>query len=362
MFALELAHARASGWLVEFRCAGVEMSDVRERKATRRARLGRTDVEVTRLALGTAPLGGWPAATTPTTAHETIQAAWDAGLRFFDTAPLYGHGLSESWLGDVLATKPRAEFTLATKVGRLLRPVPPTEPMLFSGTPPVNPVFDFSYDGTMRSFEESLQRLRLPRVDVVHIHDPDDHYDEAIRGAYRALYSLRRDGVVRAIGAGMNQSQMLTRFAVEGEFDCFLLAGRYTLLEQGALDDLLPTCLERGISVIAGGVFNSGVLINPVPGAHYNYAPADPEIVERCRQIVEVCTRHGVPVKAAALQFPLAHPAVACVLTGVRSPSELMENLEAFEFPIPSDLWTELKHRGLLAENAPVPSEAQDGP
>jgi D-threo-aldose 1-dehydrogenase len=340
--------------------AGPEAGAGTWRRATTRARLGGSDVEVTRLALGTAPLGGWPAATEPATAVATIRAAWEAGLRFFDTAPLYGHGLSESWLGEVLPDLPRDEFSLATKVGRLLRGVPASEPVLFQGTPPVNPVYDFGYDATVRSLSESLERLRLDRVDVAHIHDPDDHYDEAMSGAYKALRELRASGVVRAVGAGMNQTQMLTRFAQEGEFDCFLLAGRYTLLEQTALDDLLPACAERGISVIAGGVFNSGVIVDPGPGAHYNYAPADAAIVARCRRIADVCQSHGTPVKAAALQFPLGHPAVACVLTGVRTPDELAENLRAFEFPIPASLWLDLKREGLLAENAPVPDELQE--
>ena len=328
------------------------------RRATQPARLGQSDVRLTRLALGTAPLGGWPEATEPTTARATIDAAWEAGLRYFDTAPLYGHGLSESWLGEALGTRPRDDFALATKVGRLLRPGPPQDDGLFKGTPPVNPIFDFSYEGTLQSLTESLERLQLDRVDVAHIHDPDDHHDQAMAGAHKALVELRASGAVRAIGAGMNQAEMLTRFAEEGEFDCFLLAGRYTLLEQGALDNLLPACRDRGISVIAGGVFNSGVLIDPVDGAHYNYARADPAIVRRASQIVDVCEAHGVPVKAAALQFPLGHPAVACVLTGVRTPDELRENLDAFEFPIPPDLWTALKRERLLRDDAPVPEDS----
>ena len=328
------------------------------RRATQPVRLGRTDVIATRLALGTAPLGGWPEATVPATALATIDAAWDAGLRYFDTAPLYGHGLSETWLGEALGRRPRDAYALATKVGRLLRPVPPTEKGLFKGTPPVNPVADLSYEGTIRSLTESLERLRTGRVDVVHIHDPDDHYDQAMAGAYKALTELRAAGAVGAVGAGMNQAEMLTRFAEEGEFDCFLLAGRYTLLEQGALDNLLPACDVRQISVIAGGVFNSGVTVNPVAGAHYDYARADPLIVERARRIRDVCDAHGVPVKAAALQFPLGHPAVACVLTGVRTPAELGENLDAFEFPIPPDLWTALKRERLLRDDAPVPEDS----
>lgn len=332
-------------------------NDATGSRATATVTLGTTETRVTRLALGTAPLGGWPEATDPTTAAETIKAAWDAGLRFFDTAPLYGHGRSEEWLGQALARYPRDEFAIATKVGRLLRPGPPQEPVIFKGTPPVNPVFDFSHEGTQRSLEESLERLRLDRVDIAHIHDPDDHIELAMSGAYRALRELRSNRVVRAVGAGANSAETLTRLAKDGDFDCFLLAGRYTLLEQGALDNLLPVCAERGISLIAGGVFNSGVLIDPKPGAHYNYLQAEHSVIDCSRRITEVCHRHNVPVKAAALQFPLGHPAVASVLTGVRTPAELAENVAAFELHIPPELWLDLKRQHLLREDAPIPED-----
>lgn len=332
------------------------MSD-RPARATQRVRLGRTDVEVTRLGLGTAPLGGWPVETDPAVADATIQAAWDAGIRFFDTAPLYGHGLSETWLGQKLSKLPREEFSVATKVGRLLRAVEPEEPSLFHGTPPVNPVYDFSYEGTVQSYQESLGRMGLDSVDIAHIHDPDDYYQDALDGARRALRDLKAAGRIRAVSAGMNQAGMLTDFARTGDFDCFLLAGRYTLLEQGALDNLLPECLDRGISVITGGVFNSGVLIDPDRQAYYNYADAAPDIVERARRIGTVCARHGIPVKAAALQFPLGHPAVACVLTGARTPLELEENVTLFDLPIPAALWLDLKRERLLRDDAPVPEE-----
>ena len=328
-------------------------------RSTATAALGASAVRVTRLSLGTAPLGGWPEETEPATALATVKAAWDAGLRFFDTAPLYGHGRSEEWLGQALRQYPREEFTVATKVGRLLRAGPPQEPVIFKGTPPVNPVFDFSYEGTHRSLIESLDRLELERVDVAHIHDPDNHVHAALTGAHKVLCDLRSAGTVRAVGAGANSAETLTTLAENGEFDCFLLAGRYTLLEQGALDNLLPVCLERNISLIAGGVFNSGVLIDPRPGSHYNYLPAEPPVIERSRRITEVCNRHNVPVKAAALQFPLGHPAVASVLTGVRTPGELAENVDAFEFPIPPELWLDLKRQHLLREDAPVPEDTR---
>jgi D-threo-aldose 1-dehydrogenase len=276
-------------------------------------------------------------------AHRVIEAAWDAGIRYFDTAPLYGFGLSEQRLGAVLRTKPRDEFVISTKVGRLLRSDAAPEPgQAWQGTPPVNPVFDFSYDATMRSVEESLNRLRLDRVDVLLIHDPDDHFDEALSGAYRALDRLRAERTVTAIGAGMNQAEMLARFAREADFDCFLLAGRYTLLDRTGAKELLPLCLERGIAVIAGGVFNSGILAESGSMRHYNYEQAPADVVSRAQRIKAICERHGVDVKAAALQFPLRHAAVVTVLTGCRSITELQENVRLFDTPISDELWKEL--------------------
>ena len=318
--------------------------------------LGRTALTVTRFGLGTAPLAGLFEAVDEAQGIAVIERAWDAGIRFFDTAPLYGHGLAEMRLGKVLRQKPRDEFTLATKVGRLLRAdVPPEPGQSWRGTPPVNPMFDFSYDGVMRSFGESLERLGLDRVDILHIHDPDDHYDETINGAYRALDRLRADGVIGAVSAGMNQAEMLTRFAREGDFDCFLLAGRYTLLDQIALKELLPECQKRGIAILAGGVYNSGILADPKHGAHYNYQTAPAELIDRARRIRDVCTRHGVPLKAAAVQFPMGHPAVACVIVGCRSTAQLDESIEMFEFDIPAALWHDLKVEGLLPTDAPTP-------
>ena len=313
-------------------------------------------MQVTRLGLGTAPLGGLFEAVADDEAHRVVEAAWKAGIRFFDTAPLYGHGLAELRLGAVLSSKPRDEFVLATKVGRLLRAGAPPEPgQAYKGVPPVNPVFDFSYDGVMRSAEESMSRLGLDRIDVLHIHDSDDHFEEALTGAYRALDRLRSEGSIRAVGAGMNQSEMLVRFAREADFDCFLLAGRYTLLDRSGAIELLPLCAERRIAIIAGGVFNSGILADPTPGTHYNYKAAPDELLQRAGRIKAVCERHGVSQKAAAIQFPLGHPAVQTVLTGCRSVDELNENVEAFQAPIPPAVWDELKADGLLVANAPVP-------
>src|ERR1700681_3057028 len=285
-----------------------------------RVQLGRTSLVVTRFGLGTAPLAGLFEAVAEDKALQVIEHAWDAGIRFFDTAPLYGHGLAELRLGRFFPSKRRDEFTLCSKVGRLLRADAPPEPgQAYQGTPPVNPMFDFSYDGVMRSVEESLERLGLERIDVLHIHDPDDHYEEALKGAYRALDRLRADGTIGARSGGMNQAEMLTRFAREADFDSFLLAGRYTLLDQVALNELLPECVERGIAIIAGGVYNSGILADPKPGAHYNYQTAPPDLLERAQKIRDVCARDQVPLKAAAEQFPLGHAAVECVVVGCRS-------------------------------------------
>ena len=298
---------------------------------------------MTNLGLGTAFLGNLFVPVPDEEAHRTVEAAWNAGMRFYDTAPLYGHGLAEQRLGHVLRTKPRHEFVLATKVGRLLREGGPPEPgQSFVDVPPVNPVFDFSYDGVMRSVEESLVRLGLDRIDVLHIHDPDNHHDEAISGAYRALDRLRSDGSIGAVGAGMNQVEMLVRFAREADFDCFLVAGRYTLLDRTGARELLPLCIERGIGIIAGGVFNSGILANPRPGGTFNYAAAPPDVVARAQRLADTCERYGVELKAAALQFPLRHPAVATVLTGCRSAAEVDENVRLFQAPVPEELWKEL--------------------
>jgi D-threo-aldose 1-dehydrogenase len=312
-------------------------------KPSDRVSLGNASLRVSRLGLGSAFLGNLFVAVTDDEAHQVVETAWDAGIRFFDTAPLYGHGLAETRLGAVLRTKPRDEFVLATKVGRLLRADAPPEPgQSYVDVPPVNPVFDFSYDGVMRSVEESLERLGLDRIDVLHIHDPDDHFEEALAGAYVALDRLRTEGSIGAVGAGMNQWEMPVRFARAADFDCFLLAGRYTLLDRSGARELLPLCAERGIAIIAGGVFNSGILADPRPGGTFNYQSAPPDVVARAQALAATCKRHGVELKAAAIQFPLRHPAVPTVLTGCRSVAELEENVRLFQASVPDDLWKEL--------------------
>ena len=308
-------------------------------------------IELPRVGLGTAPLGGLFEVVTEETALATVDRAWERGVRWFDTAPLYGHGASERRLGRALAGPPRDDFLLATKVGRLLRADAPPEPgqQHWRGVAAVNPVFDFSYDGALRSVDESLERLGLDRIDVLHIHDPDDHFDEALAGAYPALDRLRGEGVIRAVGVGMNQTGLLARFAREAEFDCFLVAGRYTLLDRSALEELFPLCLERGIAVIAGGVLNSGILADPSPGAMYDYRPADPRLIEQARRLQAVCEPYGVPLLAAALQFPLRHPAVTSVLIGARSAAELDESLDVLDLELPHALWDELSDYVLRA-------------
>ena len=288
------------------------------------------------LGFGCAPIGSLFEPVSDVQAEETLRHAWDAGIRYFDTAPLYGLGSAERRLGSLLRDKPRDDYVLSTKVGRLIRDgarsPDPTSWTEFD--------FDFSYDGVMRSVEASLERLDLDRIDILLIHDPDDHHDEAITGAYNALDLLRHEGTIAAFGAGMNQTEMLVRFAREGRFDCFLVAGRYTLLDRSASSELLPLCEERGVAVIAGGVFNSGLLAG---GSTYDYAPASAELVERVRQLNNICFRHGVPLKAAALQFPYRHPMVASVLTGARSPAEIDENARLFSEELPPELWAELE-------------------
>jgi len=290
-----------------------------------------------RFGLGCAPLGGLFEEVSDVEAHATIDTAWEAGVRMFDTAPLYGSGLSECRVGEALRGRPRDEYVLSTKVGRLLVPGEPSA--MFHGAPRAAPLFDFSADGVRRSLEESLERLGHDRVDTVLIHDPDAHMDQALDEAYPALEALRDGGVVSAIGVGMNQWRALARFVRETDVDCVLVAGRYTLLDRSAGDELLPLCEARGCAVLAAGVFNSGILAD---GGTFDYGPASPEQVARAQELAAVCERWGVPLKAAALQFPLRHPAVTSVVVGCRSQAEVDEDVRLFGQPIPDGLWAEL--------------------
>ncbi len=314
---------------------------------------GKTGIEVSALSFGCAPIGGLYTPVSEAVAYATLQEAWRVGVRFFDTAPLYGLGVAEERLGRLLTRRPRDEFVVSTKVGRLIRSADDNKAAhdisAWTDTRGFVPVFDFSYDGVMRSIEESLKRLGLDRIDIALIHDPDDHYDQALAEAYPALAKLRDEGVIRAVGAGMNEPEMLTRFVKEADFDCVLVAGRFTLIEQSAADELLPLCEERGIALICGGVFNSGLLADPRPGAMYNYAPAPANLIDRARRMSEVCRRHGLQVKVPAIQYPFTHAAVSTVLVGARSPEEVAENAKAFVHPIPRELWSDLRSAGLLA-------------
>jgi D-threo-aldose 1-dehydrogenase len=338
---------------------------------TQRRRLGRTALEVTALGFGGAPIGGFRAAIPDRDAVGIVEEAWNQGVRLFDTSPFYGYGRSELRFGAALRDKPRDEYVLSTKIGRVLRPLAPGEAppegLRQGGLPGFVPRFDYSYDGVMRSVEQSCLRLGISRIDVLLVHDVDfwtvgdravleDRFRTVMDSGYRALDELRRGGVIGAIGCGLNESEMCLRFARAGDFDCMLLAGRYTLLEQGALAELLPYCTQRGMSIILGGPFNSGILAGPVrDGAWYDYAPAPQALVERARRIEAVCARHAVPLPAAALHFPLAHPAVASVIPGALAASEVAQNAAHLRRPIPAALWQELRHEGLLDPAAPVP-------
>jgi len=330
---------------------------------TERLRIGRTGLDVTRLGFGGASIGGLFTAVRDEDATATVERAWDLGVRTFDVAPLYGLGAAERRMGQALAGKPRDDFVLSTKVGRLVVPrdsIPPgadvdEQDANYPHGDPVGLVFDYSGDGVRRSIEASLERLGLDRIDIALIHDPDDHWEAAIDDAYPALARLRDEGVIRAVGAGMNQSAMLARFAREGDFDVFLLAGRYTLLDQEALAELLPLCVQRGVGILIGGAMNSGVLADPRPGSRFNYVTAPDAVVERARRLAAVCARHDVPLRAAAIQFPLAHPAVRSLIAGVRRIDHLDEYPALMRRPIPADLWTELRAEGLIPDEAPVP-------
>ena len=324
----------------------------------RQARLG--TLETTSIGLGTAPLGGLFVPVSDADAQATIERAWSLGVRYFDTAPLYGFGLAERRLGSFLRQQPRDSFVLSTKVGRLLRPSDgaPAEDAHYKGTAAERPVFDYSYDGVMRSVDESRARLGLDRIDILLVHDPDDHYDEAVAGAFRALRRLRDDGSVRAIGAGMNQCEIPVRFAEAVPVDCFLLAGRYTLLDQGALATLFPICLTRRIGILLGGIYNSGILADPRLGAKFNYEDADAALVARAMELEALCRKHGTELKAAAIQFCMAHPAVTVALTGARSAAELADNIAMAELPMAPAFWQELRRRELVDARAPLPGGA----
>ncbi len=323
-------------------------------------RLGKSRLGATQLGLGCASLAGIFTPVPQAQARATIDAALAAGIRYFDTAPFYGHGLSERLTGDQLRGH---DYVLSTKVGRLLRPGA-ADPGAWVQALPFTPVFDYSYDGVMRSFEHSLQRLGLDRIDILYMHDVGGltHgadlgprlFVEAMEGGYKALHELRRGGRIRAIGLGVNETQVCLDALDHGDWDVFLLAGRYTLLDQSPLDRLFPACQRAGTDIVVGGPFNSGVLVG---GKTFDYAAVPEAIAKRVGAISDVCDAHGVELPAAALRFCVAHPVVKSVIPGPRSPAELAQILNWWNAEIPPGLWADLKHRGLLRADAPIPAE-----
>ena len=340
-------------------------------KLDERQSIGKRGLEVTRMGFGGAPFGNLFTAIPEADVTDCLAAAHAAGIRYFDTAPLYGFGLSEKRYGANLSGYDRDDIVISTKVGYSLVSRTSEDPSdgFFVDHPPLKSTFDYSADAVKRSLEGSLERLNTDRVDIVLIHDPDEgislqpgfdpygvsHFKEAMEETYPVLDDLRSQGVIKAVGVGMNQWQVLADFARAGNFDCFLLAGRYTLLEQESLDGLLSVCVERDVRIVVGGPYNSGILVTGA-AAYYNYAPAPPHIMERVANIEAVCDRHGVTLPAAALQFPLAHPAVACVIPGGRTRAEVEANASLLEEKIPGDFWAELKGGGLVDADAPLPA------
>lgn len=333
--------------------------------------LARTGIELTALGLGTAPLGELFERVTDAESTAVVDAAWEAGVRYLDTSPFYGHGKSEIRVGRALADRPRHELVLSSKVGRLFRR--PADPAGYTtqsgwvGALPLDIRFDYSYDGIMRSVEDSYLRLGMNRIDVLFVHDLDEafhpdpdvlaaHRRDLLHGGWRALEMLKAAGVIGAYGAGLNDRASFRWFLDHMEVDAFLLALRYTLLDHDVLDDELPRCDEVGTGIVIGGVFNSGILAGgPRPGAMYNYAPAPADVLARAERIERVCAEFDVPLAAAALQFPLGHPAVASVIPGAVSAAQVERNVAAFRHPIPPDLWTALRDAGLLHPDAPTP-------
>lgn len=332
--------------------------------------LGRSGLAVSTLGFGGAPLGDLYAKLDEATAVATVEAAIAAGITLIDTSPLYGHGLSEHRIGAALRRAGREGVLLSTKIGRVAHPFAGRgDGSGYLGGLPHGLAFDYSYDGAMRSLEQSALRLGTDRIDIALIHDVDvwthgpqmieQRFSEAMEGAYRALEHLRAAGAVKAIGVGVNEADMCERFARAGDFDTMLLAGRYSLLEQPALATFMPLAERKGIGLMLGGVFNSGILATgPTPDARYNYHPAPPQIRDRVAAIEIVCARHGVPLRRAALQFPLGHPAVASLVMGAVSPAEIADQIAELSRPVPAALWAELKARGLLGEDVPVPVPA----
>jgi D-threo-aldose 1-dehydrogenase len=327
-------------------------------------------IDFTELGFGSAPLGNLYKAISEYDAQSVLEAAWSTGIRYFDTAPLYGLGLSETRINQFLRSKKRSEYVISTKVGRLLQVCAPAERTgigKFFDTPNRKEIYDYTYDGVMRSFEFSLERLGIDSVDILFVHDLDifthgsfavldEKRDEFMAGGYHALLNLREAGVIKAFGAGVNEWEACQNLAERGDFDLFLLAGRYTLLEQEALESFLPMCEQRGIGIILGGPYNSGILASgPKKGAFYNYSEASDEVIARVAEIEAVCLSHGVRLIEAALRFPLVHPALVSVIPGGQTIEQVASNLAILGAEIPPALWDDLKAKGLMRKDAPTP-------
>lgn len=339
--------------------------------STRRRRFGRSGVEVTQLGFGAATIGNLFRPVEEATARSMLEWAWDHGVNLYDTAPMYGHGLSERRVGEALRGRRRDAYVLSTKVGRMLRPARPGtfDPDPWVEVPPFAIEFDYSYDAAMRSIDDSLQRIGTDRVEIVFIHDTDafthgesvwhERQDEALVGAARALERLRGEGVIAGYGFGVNEWEACHRAAHRADVDCFLLAGRYTLLDQDCLDEFLPLCEQRDISIMLGGGYNSGILATgAVDGAKYNYEPASDAILARVAAIEGVCGDFGVDLPAAALQFPLAHPAVTTIIPGGRTVEQYAQSYDHLAAEIPDEFWLALRERRLVRDDAPLPADA----
>tara|TARA_Y100000590_G_scaffold470187_1_gene662622 strand:+ start:787 stop:1836 length:1050 start_codon:yes stop_codon:yes gene_type:complete len=344
----------------------------------KKRKIGKTNIEITELGIGTAQIGGWPKEVNNKEAFETLNSAWEKGIRYFDTAPLYGSGMAEIRLGNFLKEKNREDYVIATKVGRLVVDTDIPNDKFKGQDPHKDTIFDFSYDGVMKSFEESLQRLQLDKIDVLHLHDPDNyphHLEEAKKGAIKAMIKLKEEKLVNALGCGLNQNEMLVELSKEGCFDCFLLAGRYTLLDQSSLDELIPVCESNGISLVLGGIFNSGILINPSPETYFDYTkldanwfqnakkhlvriPKDFESAEywldKAYKLQNICSEYNISLKKAALQFPYANQVVATSILGMGSNLEVEENYKNYIEKIPDNFWKKIKKDGLIDKRSPI--------
>ncbi len=323
--------------------------------------VGERKLDLSVLGFGGAPLGNMHRVLTEDEAQSTVSAAWDSGLRYFDTAPFYGYGLSEARIGSVIQDKPRADFVVSTKVGRLLEPCKPGEENsgIYLKTPQLKVRFDYSYDGVMRSYESSLKRLGLNKIDILYVHDigglthgemADQHFHDLLAGGWRALDELRSSGAVTAVGLGVNENAVCEQILREADPNIFLLAGRYTLLDQSSAETMLPECVRRGVGIVLGGPYNSGILATgPIENAQYDYAAASPEILEKAKALQDVCNEHGVTLAEAALHFPLRHSAVLSVIPGSQTEQQVALNIATFSNTPPESLWTALTDAGLIA-------------